>query len=145
MRMEIDGFEELLQAMDKAAASTKDACIRAVDKAAPILKETLSEEITKAANRGYATGELVGSVSAMKARENELGVFSVVGVRGVDENGVANEDKLLWLENGTKRSRGGQRKRAGPVRRRAVNSAKAKCEAAMEQEISKLVDETFGD
>lgn len=145
MRMEVNGFEELLQALNKVTVSTKDACIRAVDKAAPILKETLSDEITKAANRGYATGELAGSVSAMKAKENELGVFSVVGVRGVDKNGVANEDKLLWLENGTMRSRGGLMKRAGPVRRRAVNSAKAKCEAAMEQEISKFVDEAFGD
>ena len=145
MRMEINGFEELLQALDKATVSTKDACIRAVDKAAPILKETLSGEITKAANRGYATGELAGSVSAMKAKENELGVFSVVGVRGTDKNGVANEDKLLWLENGTKRSRGGLMKRAGPVRHRAVNSAKAECEAAMEQEINQFMDETFGE
>lgn len=145
MRMEVNGFEELLQALNKAAVSTKDACLKAVDKAAPILKETLSGEIAKAASRGYATGDLAGSVSAMKAKENELGIFSVVGVRGADKKGIANEDKLLWLENGTNRSRGGLMKRAGPIRRRAVNSAKAECEAVMEQEINQFMGETFGE
>ena len=81
MRMEVNGFEELLQALNKATVSTKDACIRAVDNAAPILKDTLSDEITKAANRGYATGELAGSVSAMKAKENELSETTTPEIR----------------------------------------------------------------
>ena len=79
----------------------------------------------------------------MKAKENEYGVFSVVGPRGTDKNGVSNEDKLLWLENGTKRSRGGLMKRAGPIRRRAVSAAQGKCQRALEESINKFIDETF--
>lgn len=144
MKMKVSGFDEILKALSKVEASTVDASIKAVDKAALILKSSLQSEIGKAANRGYATGSLQGSVSVMKARENEYGVFSVVGPQGKDDKGVSNEDKLLWLENGTLREGTNLMKRAGPIRRRAVNSARTQCEEIMEKEINNLIDKTFG-
>lgn len=128
-----------MKALEKAHVGTKEACIRAVDKAAPILKKSLQEEITKAANRGYSTGELAGSVSAMKAQENEYGVFTAIGPEGDH-----NKDKLLWLENGVTRKGSNVMKRAGPIRTRAVNNARSKCESAMQQEIEEYLDDTFG-
>lgn len=144
IKVDTSGLDEFVQAINKSKLSLTDAAIKAVDKAAPIVKESLSGEIKKAANRGYATGELAGSVSAMSAKENEYGVFSVVGVRGTDKNGVSNEDKLLWLENGTNRSRGGLMKRAGPIRTRAVNAAKLKCEQIMQEAIEEAIEKDFG-
>ena len=143
IKVDTGSLDEFIQELEKAQVDVKDACIKAVDKASPVLKECLSSEITSYANRGYATGELAGSVSAMKAKENEYGVFSVVGPRGADKNGVSNEEKLLWLENGTKRSRGGLMKRAGPVRSRAVSAAKWRCEQAMESTINEFLGKTF--
>lgn len=149
IRVNTSGLDEFIKDLEKAKVNTKSVCIKAVDKAAPLLKESLQNEIRRAANRGYSTGNpgnLADSVSAMDARENEYGVFSVVGPQGNDENGISNEEKLLWLENGAKRSgRGGLMKRAGPVRRRAVNGAQGKCETAMQQEIEGFLDNTFGD
>jgi uncharacterized protein YbaA (DUF1428 family) len=144
IKVDTSGLDEFVQAINKSNLSLTDAAIKAVDKAAPIVKESLSGEIKKAANRGYATGELADSVSAMSAKENEYGVFSVVGVRGTDKNGVSNEDKLLWLENGTNRSRGGLMKRAGPIRTRAANAAKAKCEQIMQEAIEEAIEKDFG-
>ena len=143
IKVDMGDLDELIRGLEKAQINAKDACIKAVDQASPILKQCLSKEITKSANRGYATGALAGSVSAMKAKENEYGVFSVVGPRGTDKNGVSNEEKLLWLENGTKRSRGGLMKRAGPIRSRAVSAAKGKCQRALEESINKFIDEAF--
>lgn len=140
IRVDTSGLDDFIKALKKTQEKTKEVCIRAVDKAAPLLKESLSEEITKAANRGYSTGELADHVSAMKARENEYGVFSVVG--HTDEH---DKDKLLWLENGTMRKGDNLMKRAGPIRTRAVNNAQAKCEAIMQQEIEGFLDDTFGD
>lgn len=139
IRVDTSGLDDFMKALEKAQVGTKEACIRAVDKAAPILKESLQEEITKAANRGYSTGELAGSVSALEARENEYGVFTAVGPEGDH-----NKDKLLWLENGTMRKGNNLMKRAGPIRTRAVNSARSKCESVMQREIEGYLDDTFG-
>lgn len=145
IRVDTSGLDYFIKALQKAEIGTTNACIKAVDKAAPLLKESLQDEIEKAASRGYSTDNLKDHVSVMKAKENEYGVFSVVGPQGSDDKGVSNEEKLLWLENGTKRSgRGGLMKRAGPVRRRAVNGAQGKCEKAMQQEIEDFLDNTFG-
>lgn len=140
VRVDTSGLDDFIKALEKAQVGTKEVCIRAVNKAAPILKESLQGEISKAANRGYSTGELAGSVTAMKAKENEYGVFSAVGPQGED-----NKEKLLWLENGVMRKGTNLMKRAGPVRTRAVNSAQSKCETVMQQEIEKYVDDTLGD
>lgn len=139
IRVDTSGLDELIKALKKAEIKTGDACIKAVNKAAPILKESLQGEIEKAASRGYATGELAGSVSAMDARENEYGVFTAVGPRGEE-----NIDKLLWLENGTKRKGNNLMKRAGPVRTRATIRARSECETVMQQEIEGFLDDTFG-
>lgn len=139
IRVDTSGLDDFIKALEKAQVGTKEVCIRAVDKAAPILKESLQGEITKAASRGYSTGELAGSVSAMEARENEYGVFTAVGPEG-----DRNKDKLLWLENGTMRKGNNLMKRAGPIRTRAVNNARSKCESVMQQEIEGYLDDTFG-
>lgn len=140
IRVDTSGLDDFIKALERAQVDTKDACMRAVDKTAPILKESLRSEISKAANRGYATGELAGSVSATKAKENEYGVFAAVG-----PSDDFNKEKLLWLENGTKRKGTNLMKRAGPIRTRAKNAAQSKCEAAMQQEIENFLDDTFGD
>lgn len=139
IRVDTSGLDELIKALKKAEIKTGDACIKAVNKAAPILKESLQGEIEKAASRGYATGELAGSVSAMEARENEYGVFAAVGPQGDD-----NINKLLWLENGTMRKGDNLMKRAGPVRTRAAIRARSKCESVMGKEIESFLEDTFG-
>ena len=132
IKFDTGSLDEFIRELEKAQVDVKGACIKAVDKASPVLKECLSSEITSCANRGYATGELAGSVSAMKAKENEYGVFSVVGPRGADKNGVSNEEKLLWLM-----------KRAGPIRSRAVSAAQGKCQQILEESIGEFVNKTF--
>ncbi len=144
VRVDTSGLDELIKALGKTQIKTKEACIHAVEKAAPILKEALTSEITKAANRGYATGELAGSISIMDPRENEYGVFTAVGPQGKDHKGVSNEDKLLWLENGTMRKGNNLMKRAGPIRTRAAIRARSKCESVMQKEIESFIDDTFG-
>ena len=143
IKVDTASLDDFIRELERAGVGMTETGIKAVNKAAPILKESLSSEITKAANRGYSTGVLAASVSAMPAKENEYGVFSVVGPRGTDQKGTSNEDKLLWLENGTNRSRGGLMKRAGPVRSRAVNAVRGKCEEAMKETIEDYIEKTF--
>lgn len=144
VRIDTSGIDELISAIKKAEIKTGEVCIKAVKKAAPVLKESLQGEIAKAANRGYSTGNLESSISAMEPRENEYGVFTAIGPQGKDSKGVSNEEKLLWLENGTMRKGNNLMKRAGPIRTRAANSARSKCESIMQQEIEGFIDDTFG-
>jgi hypothetical protein len=130
------GFEELDTIMQKLAEPEKMA-IKAVDEAAPILEKSLRSAVAAAANRGYATGELEGSIRATKAKENDMGVFSVVKPEGSDKTGLRNVEKMAYLEYGVA-SRG---QAAHPVRQKAINDAQSACISAMERVISEEVEE----
>jgi hypothetical protein len=110
--------------------------IKAVDKAAPILEKSLRSAVSSATNRGYATGELAGSIKATKAKENDMGVFSVVKPEGKDKNGLRNVEKMAYLEYGV--SSHGQAPH--PVRQTAISSAQSACIQEMERVISEEVE-----
>lgn len=141
----IEGFEQLEKFLGRLAEPTKMA-IKAVNAAAPILEESLRTEISGAANRGYATGELAASVSATKAKENQYGVYSVVKPVGTKKrkgkNGKEYEiryaEELAYLEYGTKNGQ-----KSHPVRQKAINRAEAKCEAVIEKEIADAVEKLW--
>lgn len=141
----IEGFEQLEKFLGRLAEPTKMA-IKAVDAAAPILEESLRSEITGAANRGYATGELAASVTATKAKENQYGVYSVVRPVGTKKrkgkNGkeyeVRHAEELAYLEYGTKKGQ-----RSHPVRQKAINTAEAKCADIIEKEIADAVEKLW--
>ena len=143
IRVDTNELDEFIKSLERTNLQLTETAVKAVNKAAPILKEALSKEISESADRGYVTGDLAGSVSAMPAKENEYGVFSVVGPRGTDRKGVSNEDKLLWLENGTMRAGYNLMRRAGPIRYFAVKSVRGKCEKAMEETIEDFIDKNF--
>lgn len=144
IRVDTSGLEALIEGLKKAQIRTNEACIRAVNETAPILKKSLQEEVKIAAHKGYATGALEKSISAMEAKENEYGVFTAVGPQGEDEKGVSNADKLLWLENGTMRKGTNLMKRVGPVRATAVRKARGKCEKAIQQNLENFFEDTLG-
>lgn len=140
-RAKLNGFDDLEKFLVKLAEPTKMA-IKAVDAAAPVLEESFKAEVRKAANRKdkngkpYSTGELVNSIKRTKAKENHLGVFSVVKADGEDSKGLRNVEKLAYLEYGV--ASHGQAPH--PVRQKAVNSAEAECAEIMQEVIYKEVD-----
>ena len=126
MGLSVTGFDDLDELFRKGAKAN-DIAKKAVDAAAPVLKASLSGKITGAANRGYATGELAGSISATRAKVNDRGVFAAVRPTGHDRKGVRNAEKLALLEYGTSRGQA-----AHPVRDSAVSSAEGECLSIME-------------
>lgn len=144
--VEMQGFDELEKFLGKLAEPTGMA-IEAVNAAAPILEEGLKSEISSAANKGYATGELVNHIRKTKAKKNQYGVFSVVGPVGErtrknkTNNGahtVRFAEELAYLEYGTSNGQGSH-----PVRQKAINRTEAKCEAIIEKKISDAIDKLW--
>lgn len=140
-RASLTGFDDLESMLSKLMEPTKMA-VKAVDAAAPVLEESLRSEIRKAANRTdekgypYSTGELAASIHRTEAKENHLGVFSVVKADGTDSKGLRNVEKLAYLEYGV--ASRGQVPR--PVRQKAVNSAEEECIRIMQEVIYEEVD-----
>ena len=89
-----------------------------------------------AKGRPYSTGALAASVKATKARENDLGVYSVVKPNGTDAKGTRNAEKMAYLEHGV-RSHG---QTPQPVRSAAVAACEAEVISAMEQVINQEVE-----
>ena len=130
MGIKITGFEGIEEIFRKGAKANEIAK-KAVDQAAPVLEESLKGKITGAASRGYATGELAGSISSTKAKVNDRGVFAAVRPTGHDRRGVRNAEKLAYLEYGTSRGQ-----TPHPVRDAAVSAAEAQCVSIMEKVVS---------
>lgn len=140
-RMEVKGLDELIRSLNKLAEPTKMA-IKAVNAAAPVLEDSFKASIESSANRGYATGGLAGAVNKTPAKENALGVYSVVKVDGTNERGLRYVEELAYLEYGVKR-KNGKSQEPRPVRQKAINLAQKKCEKIIEEEISAAVDKIW--
>lgn len=137
-KMKITGFSDMLKAFDSLAEITK-ASIKAVDQAAPVLEKSLKNQISAKADKGYGKGELARSVIARKAKENEYGVYTVIGPAGTDSKGVSNAKKLALLEYGVSEKHQEPR----PVRQPAVDAARKQCEELMEKAIEDFVDKNW--
>lgn len=84
-------------------AEPEKMAMKAVNKAVPIVENSLKARIREAANRTdakgrpYSTGELAGSIAGTSAKENDLGVYSVVKANGTDSKGLRNAEKMAYL------------------------------------------------
>lgn len=143
MRMEMNGFDDVDAFLDKLGVQVRNASMKAVDEAAPILVRAAGEAVRRAANKGYATGELAGSFKATKAKNNQYGTYSVVRPEGYDDRRTSNYAKAVWLEYGT-HPKDGRDNQASPWRQKAIDSAKSAVEDSLERSITRAVQEAGG-
>lgn len=129
----IDGLEETIRRMEKAGRFGEIAP-KAVDAAAPILEGAVRSAVDSAASRGYATGDLAGSIRRTKTKMNDRGAYSVVKPNGRDRKGVSNTQKLLGLEYGN------SRQDPHPCLMAATKSVESTCIEAMEEVVRKEMD-----
>lgn len=123
----MDGLDEFMKALNEIGNSAEEIAKKAVNEAAPKLEAAMSKNIASSANRGYATGELAGSVKAGKAKTNNYGVYAAVTIRGTDSKGVRNGEKAAYLEYGT------GKQAAHPFMAKSVREAEPSCQQVMEQ------------
>ena len=131
-RAQLCGFDELERYIRKLNEPEKMA-IKAVDAASPVLVAAMKNSISAATKGGH--GDLVASIEATNARQNELGVFSAVRPTGTDSKGVRNGAKLAYLEYGVRSHNQPPR----PVRSSAVAAAESACLAIVQQVIESEV------
>ncbi|MDO5345303.1 MAG: hypothetical protein Q4E91_06120 [Lachnospiraceae bacterium] len=129
----VDGLDETIRKLEKAGRFGEIAP-KAVDAAAPIVEGAVRSAVSAAASKGYATGNLAGSIKKTKTKMNQRGAFSVVKPNGRDEKGASNTDKLLSLEYGN------SHQAPHPCLAAAVNGVEAACIEAMEQTIQKEME-----
>lgn len=149
--LRIEGFDGV-DKLFKDLSNIDEIAIEAVNEAAPILEECLKGAIEAAADKGYATGELVNSIIARPAKKNQYGVFSVVGPVGShskrpyekEETSYAKEAAILEFgrRGGYKDDNGRivTHQKASPYREKAINAAKTRCEKTMEDSVYNQVD-----
>lgn len=143
----IDAWDDILKELSHPEKITKDA----VNEAAKILEKTTQAAVKASSN----SGRLAKSFTRTPAKENSMGVYSVVRPTGDFElkggKTMSNADLAAQFEYGRK---GGYKrhsmKRAAttmkpkPWRQSAINSAKAACEAMVEQKVNEAVDKIVG-
>lgn len=106
-----------------------------VQEGGTILEKALKSEIGKAANRGYATGELERSIVATPPMKNHWGHYAVARPVGTDSKGVRNGEKWGYLEHGVKKGQ-----QAHPFIGKAVNTAELKGSAKAQEIINKYTE-----
>lgn len=126
------GFDELQKQLNGMldADQIADEMLKS---AAPILVDALKNNISKAANRGYATGKLKNSITANKPGKNAKGHYISVTPKGKDEKSVRNGEKLGYLNYGVH-----GKQTAHPVIGPAVHTAREKCMEAMQKKFEEV-------
>lgn len=127
------GLDDLIGKLENLSANTDEIARDAIDAAKPTLREALSQCIEEAANRGYATGELAGSIQATKTKQYAYGYYADVKPTGTDKKGVRNGEKLAYLEYGT------SRQLAHPVMKRALDRAGKTCQEIMQEKVEEAL------
>lgn len=103
-----------------------------LEAAAPILKEELQSQVQQAADKGYANGDLAGSIKANKPGENHLGHYVSVTAKGKDRKGIRNNEKLAYLNYGT------SKQSAKPVISKAMKNSEKKCLDTMQKKFNEV-------
>lgn len=142
-KAQLTGFDELDKLFEQLGRPEEFA-IKAVNKAAPVLEKHARDAVRASSN----SDALAESFSMTPAKENDLGVYSVVRPTGEFNDKLSNADLAAQFEYGRK---GGYKRhemkrpatemKPRPWRDKAINGARAECERIMEHEVYKAVDE----
>lgn len=130
----IDSIDDLLRTMEDLADIDQIAD-EMLTEGAQILQRNIREEITDAANRGYATGELASSVIPDTPDKNAFGHYVRVRPVGIDSKGVRNGEKWGYLENGN-----GGSQEPHPFEEKAVQQSEAGCAEKMQEVLNKHIN-----
>ena len=123
----IDGLDDLIRAMEDAE-DVDQIAEEMLAEGGNTLKLNVRSEILAAADRGYATGQLMNSIVPGKPEKNAFGYTVEVHPVGMDSKGVRNGEKWGYLENG---NGGSQEPR--PFEDKAVKRAETECAEAMQE------------
>lgn len=125
------GFEDLEKELEQLG-NIDDIAPAMLEVAAPILKEELQNQVQQAADKGYANGDLAGSIKANKPGENHLGHYVSVTAKGKDRKGIRNNEKLAYLNYGT------SKQSARPVISKAMKNSEKDCLNAMQDKFDEV-------
>lgn len=125
------GISEMAREIE-GLANVDQIAPEVLEAAAPILEKALKRQVRAEANKGYATGDLEGSIKANKPKKNQYGYFVSVTATGKDRKGVRNNEKLAYLNNGT------SKQQARPVIAKARQQAEGECLRAMQEKFNEV-------
>lgn len=132
MSFQIDGLDGFSQKLTQIANRIDEVAKEAVIAGGEIVREDLSAAVTEAANRGYATGALAGSIKAGGVRSTGSDVSVTVAPSGTVKK-VRNSTKMWYLEHGT------ARQAAHPFMAKTMNTAKPKVMQAMQEKLDAVI------
>ena len=139
---ELTGLSEFTAKLERVSVSVSAAAEAAVTAGGKILEEEIRNGVKLAADRGYATGELVESIKMQPAKKSAGGASVTISPRGSVKRGkgkaVRNSDKAWYLEHGT------ARQAAHPFMQKALNDARPKVMEAMQREIDAAIASAGG-
>lgn len=131
MGFQLMGFDEFARELERLG-NIDEYAPELLNAAAPTLEKELKNQVSKAANKGYATGDLKKSIKAKKPGKNVYGHYVMVTAEGKDKKGVRNNEKLAYLNYGT------QKQQARPVISPAIKSSESDCLKIMQQKFNEV-------
>lgn len=140
---DINAWDNIFKTLSHPEEMAKEA----VDEAVRILEESTRTAVKASSN----SDKLAQSFSRTPAKENELGIYSVVRPTGDFNGELSNADLAAQFEYGRHGGymRSGMKRpatsmEAKPWRQKAINGAKDACEAAAERKVHETVDRITG-
>lgn len=139
----IDIWDDIFNALSHPEEIAKDA----INEAAPVAEKAVQAAVKASSN----SDKLANSFKLTPAKENSLGVYSVIHANGDFNKDLSNEDLAAQFEYG----RPGGYKRADmqrpattmaarPFLERAKNDAREQCEEIIQNKVFDAVDKAVG-
>lgn len=132
MSFQLTGLDEFSQKLAQIADQIDDVSREAVKAGGEIVREGLSDAVSQAADRGYATGALAGSIKVSSVKSTGGGASATVAPSGSVKK-VRNSTKMWYLEHGT------SRQAAHPFMTRTLNSVEPKVMQAMQEKLDAAI------
>ena len=132
MSFQLEGLEEFSQKLAQIADQIDDVSREAVKAGGEIVRDGLSDAVSQAADRGYATGALAGSIKVSGVKSTGGGASATVAPSGSVKK-VRNSTKMWYLEHGT------ARQAAHPFMTRTLNSVEPRVMQAMQEKIDAAI------
>lgn len=132
-KVDITGFDDLLKVLDDMS-DIETIAKEALKESGKVLEKKMKSEIKKAANRGYAKGDLASSISPTTPTKSGDGYYVAVRPVGTDSKGVRNGEKLQYLEHGT------SKQQARPILQKVSSQSEKECVEKAQEVINKYAN-----
>lgn len=141
-----EGLDAYAKQLEQLGQKSQAVIKMAVYEGGKVVADETRRQLVRAANKGFATGDLQRSLFLAKMRNDNGYIYTQIGFAGKDRKGVPNSIKARVLDSGSShkgRAKNGHQRKTNFLKK-AEKAAAPKAQAAMAAALDKAIEKMIG-